>query len=368
MSRHEDYEREYMQWRKSGKALTYSDKPPAEITYVDGRGFDQSIRQTFEGKIFSRCAAIIGISLLILMIFETLGSAAVSWLVSLMGLENRYDIYSGEFSSGKIITSLVYIAFEVLKYAVPIIFLKAYCSLPLKIILNTKSKHTSPKFFYLMIVLLVFGASMGISQIISRFGIQVGCFSDAARYFKYTDKSLLFINGIFHIYIESFLYIAFVYGIILRILMQFGDRFAINVTFIISVMVMHNSHELIPTLMIAYFSSAYVVKCGSIFPVFFGRTLYCTLCFVAYYAKYAFPEPTGRKAHIAIIAISAIVGAVTLVCSLIINKKKWLSLTSSPSNDKGSMLYFKMYFSPPFAASIIFSLVLLTYDIMQQHY
>lgn len=362
MGKYEDYEQEYKQWKKSGKALTYDNSFAAETTYTDGRGFDCSSRNTAENKALSNCVSIIGIALLVLMVLETLGSASVNWILSLTGHCSRYEIYSGSFTSAKLVTSLAYIIFGVVKLGVPILILKLYSALPASVILNTGSRKTGSTPLYLMIVLLSFGLAAGLSGIYPGNGIQIGCFSDAVKYFSYANTSLLFLNAFFSIFAVSFLYTVFIHGIILRLLLQFGERFAVILTAAISILTMHQTNEILPTLMIAYFSAACTVKCGSIFPVFWGRTLYCWLCFIIYYAKYVLPDPLGKIILFSIVIASVAIGITVLIYALLKNKMRSFYFPPSP---KSNALYIKTCFSPAFAAAVVFAIILLLYDILQ---
>lgn len=362
---YEEYEEEYRQWSKSDSKVTYCDSVAAKTTYIDGRGFDSSKKHASAEKTLSRCAAVIGCSLLAVMLFETLGKAMLSWMLSRIGLGADYAIYIGGFTMQKFYASLVSVAFELVKYAVPLVLLKLYCGIPNSIVFNNRTREKHCKYFYLMIIGLVFGLSTTASLVFSHLGFQVGFFSDAAKYFRYSDVSLLFFNAFFEIFAKPFLHTIFLYGIVLRILLQFGERFAVVTTAVISALIIHDCVETVPVLIMAYFSALCAVRCGTVLPIFFGRALYRLLSFFVYFLGYTFQNTYGRMAVVSILVISVATGAAALVYAIINHNTQIMKVPPKKPSGNEDSLYLTMCFSPAFAAGMIFALVLLIYDIVQ---
>ncbi|MCI7766827.1 MAG: hypothetical protein MSJ26_02445 [Oscillospiraceae bacterium] len=267
-----EYNEMYRKWRiehKKDYGFYFLDNSD-ELTYRDGEGFITESPQAAERAAFSEIHSLLARFLCIYSLLNFLVMAA-----GLVMTSPEFDIplfrsinalsFGNEFASVAV-DYLVRISVRIL----PLFYLMKKINMPKKIFMPTKI-YNKPLFFIAVpMAMLTFGVATVLSNIQHTSAALMG----VDPTFSITiprNRLCLVLSAVLTVVIVPVISEVVHHGIILQILKQFGDGYALIVTSIIAALTSCNFHIFLFTFTIMLITGFFVVRSGSILTGFIMR-------------------------------------------------------------------------------------------------
>lgn len=269
-----EYNEMYRKWRiehKKDYGFYFLDNSD-ELTYRDGEGFITESPQTAERSAFSEIHSLLARFLCIYTVLNLIYMAAGVIITSPEFQIPLFRRINASFQGSE----FVYVAVDYLSKIsiriLPIFYLIKKINMPKKIFMPTKI-YNKPLFFIAApMAMLTFGIATVLSNIQHTSAFLMGV--DPTFSLTIPQNRLCFI-------LSAFLTVVIVpvisevvhHGIILQILKQFGDGYALTVTSIIAALTTCNFHIFLFTFTVMLITGFFVVRSGSIITGFIMRII-----------------------------------------------------------------------------------------------
>lgn len=220
-SRNEAYNRSFREWRsgtRTAYAYRYSDNL-RERSYVAGKAVTKPSAAHVERKVLSHVCEVIGAALLLYIICEIVGGSLLVQLFRLLGMNVHLDFLTSSAGGSQLAVAGVRTLTLMLKYSIPLIVLVACFRLPRKVIMPHNFRAVPE-------TLLAVGCAMASSAVYTLTANAQGV-EDAQTIFTYKDTAVIAGYVLADAVIGSILAELMLRGVMLPVLRQFGDLFAV---------------------------------------------------------------------------------------------------------------------------------------------
>ena len=274
-SRNPQYNTDNRHWRRNTKApyIYRYEGNPQERVYVDGHGISKRTVQAAERKSLTYVSEVMGVALLAYLVCELLAGTVLVWILQHLGVDVRQDFLSITMRGSQWGVTLVRIIAALVKYVVVFGFLQRGFRVPARL-------RTPVYAGGLPEYIVAIGGAMGIAAIYTIIDSMTGKGADLARQlFDYKDAAAVITYGLFDIIFLSLLSELLLRGILLPVLRQFGDRFAVFTLASAAFLFPNNIAERIGEFCIGLAASYLLIKSGSIEKCVILRIVYSALCY-----------------------------------------------------------------------------------------
>ncbi len=272
----EIYNMNFKRWRKN-KQNPYAfnfEVNKKESVYIESKGFKAPNLEDAEAETLGKIARIIGIAMLIWISIDTVISQLGIQLFDYLGFNIFSTFFDAPLSGGskEIVIALIITSF--LKTIIPAIYLKKELRLPS----DSRVMHTMihPGDLVRSICLC-----LAVSTVVSLPNIYSDSTVQLFSYFSKLDADVsawgqteFVVYTIYDIIIMSIFSELLFRGAIFTALRQFGDRFAIGVTAVISGLLVQDFTEMPAVILISLVAGAGMVRSGSVYTAIFVQMIY----------------------------------------------------------------------------------------------
>ena len=290
------YQKEYQEWR-SAKDNPYGYrfiKDSREHAYVDGEGYLDNTGIDEEKTALFNCFRLLGMSLLIM------GALALVRMIIMdiaFGLDKGGRIYYETLESGSFLSSnaaYMLAALNLLEYLLPIFFLSATTRLPTRVAVPMKRVKGSVYFSVVLVMLLMMFAGRTINILFANGLNMISIYSLYYDYIAADDPVTLAVCGFSQHIIIPILIEIFYRGFLLQLFRQFGEMFAIIVTSVASVWMLHDLTQIGYLFIVSIFTGIITVRTGSLKPACLMRVSARVLTFAITLVRSSFSFAYGE--------------------------------------------------------------------------
>ena len=270
-SRNDAYNRSFREWRsntRTGYAYRYADNL-RERSYVAGKAVTKPSAAHIERKTLSHVCEVIGAALLLYIICEIAGSSLLERLFQLLDLNVHLDFLNSSASGSQLAVAGVRILTLLLKYSIPIIVLLACFRLPRKVIMPHNFRALPES-------LLAIGCAMIGSAVYTLTANAQGV-EDAQTIFTYKDTAVIAGSVLADAIIGAILAELLLRGLMLPVLRQFGDLFAVCSTAAFAFFFPNTLPQRIGELLLGIAGGYIMLRGGSLWKCVMMRFLYTLL-------------------------------------------------------------------------------------------
>lgn len=269
-ARNDAYNRAFLHWRKTGPpdyAFRFV-RRGRERVFVDGAGFLNAQPATAMRGILSHVSRVIGFALMLILICEVGGGGVLVRVFQKLGLDVQLSMLSMDMYGSQWGIVLIKMAVCLLKYLIPALVLLWKFQLPSRIVMPGRISGSAEALFGASAALL---CGVGVNVM----GEWTGD-SELSRqlFFNYKDVGAVLTYALFDIFVVSMLAELFSRGILLTVLRQFGDWFAIIVVAVAAFLMPNELSLRLGEFAIGIISGYCFLRTGSIFTCFFIRIVY----------------------------------------------------------------------------------------------
>lgn len=274
-SRNSQYNTDNRHWRKNTKApyIYRYEGNPQERVYVDGHGISKRTVQAAERKSLTYVSEILGLALLAYLICELLAGSVLVWILQHLGVNVRQDFLSIAMSGSQWGVTLIRSIAALIKYIVVFTLLLRGFKMPTRLRIPLCAGGL-PEY------IAAIGAGMGIAALYTIIDAGAGNGESlAGQLFDYKDAAAVIAYAIFDVLLLSLLSELLLRGILLPVLRQFGDRFAVLTLAFTAFLFPNNLAERVGEFCIGLAAGYLLIKSGSIEKCVIVRITYSALCY-----------------------------------------------------------------------------------------
>ncbi|HEZ7985574.1 MAG TPA: CPBP family intramembrane glutamic endopeptidase [Ruminococcus sp.] len=323
-TQNDSYNEKYVNWRKNKKnpfAFNYS-KNPKESIFNDSRGFETTTFADAEKRAVTNIMHIIGISMLIAIVIDTIISKFLVLIFNALGLNINVNIFGSGYYGGSTEIVGMIVLISVLKLLVPAIYIHTRLKLPFRVEFMSNVKSSTEIVNAIAITLMVCtvaclpAAYSNDVQDIYAFFMSDG--TDDVSFWGQSDFIFYLIFNILVIPIVSELFFR---GAIFAALRQFGDVFATIVTAVTACLLTRDFTEMPAAILISVVASLGMLRSGTIITAFFVRIIYRMYSFaiIILSGSNSFKALVHRNTFM---LVTFIVGAVTFILIYLAGRSK----------------------------------------------
>ncbi|MBR5371835.1 MAG: CPBP family intramembrane metalloprotease [Oscillospiraceae bacterium] len=286
-SRNEEYNSSFRKWRASSPskfAYRYADDT-RERSYVAGKAVTKPSAASVERKTLARVSEAAGVALLLYFISEVAGGSLLTYIFRLLNLNVHLDFLTLSMNGSQLAVAGVRTLTLLLKFGIPICVMIACFRLPRKVMLPQNISALPETVFAV-------GFAMVCSAVYALIGHAQGV-EEAQAIFTYKDTFVIASYSIADAVIASILAEIFLRGLLLPVLRQFGDLYAICVTAFCAFMFPGTLPSRIAELMIGMGAGYLMLRGGSLWKCVLLRFLFTVLNFarlIVIYSTYLVPR------------------------------------------------------------------------------
>lgn len=271
----ERYNQAYQDWRRFSKshyAFRFM-KNKKERVFVEGTGFLNSGAAEASRVAIHRVAKVIGIALLVYLLCDLGGSALLVRLFQRMGFNVSGSLLSTQVYGSQWAIVLVKMSDIFLRYALTALVLQCCFRLPFSVCASYRPTASSDVLQGAALALLagtvvcVLGDVMGTSQLTQQL------------LYSYTDGKAVLVYVMYEITFASMLTEMLYRGMLLPVLRQFGDKFAVSVIVLIAFLQPNSLPYRIGEALLGLLCGYFMLRTGSLFCCYLIRIAYVLTTF-----------------------------------------------------------------------------------------
>lgn len=272
-SRNDSYNKAFHAWRASSRSkyvYRYADDK-RERSYVAGKAVTKPSAASVEKKTLARVGEAAGAALLLYFISEVAGSSLLTQIFRMLSLNVHLDFLTLSMNGSQFAVAGVRTLTLLLKYGIPVCVLIACFRLPRKVMMPSNITALPE-------TVLSVGFAMVCSAFFALTAHEQGI-EDANAIFTYKDTGIIAGYMLADAVIASFLAELLLRGLLLPVLRQFGDVFAVVATAFCAFMFPNTLPLRIGELMIGLGAGYLMVRGGSFWKCVLFRFLFTVLNF-----------------------------------------------------------------------------------------
>lgn len=318
-----DYNELFKKWRKQSRdrhGFYYVDRSN-ELTYRDGFGFVKEYPETVERNALMNVYNIIGVTMIIVAFLDIVMYYVMPGLMSEIGVDIYYDVYTHDFYGNEWFVMLMYLVFEILKRLLPFLYCYKKLKMPVKVMIPTRIANRPMFNIAVPMMLLVAGVCaaatglyeqvLGMLHIVPREDIHLPQETSVAVFCVIVN--VLLVPAISEIYTR---------GTVMQLLRQFGDGTAVIFTAFLTAMISYNPHQFcyvfITSVIIGYFS----IRTGSVITAVIMRIVTRAFAYIAYAIDIMLPPEINGVVEMAYLFICIMVGLIVFIRFLLKHSDK----------------------------------------------
>ena len=269
-SLNDDYNSAYHSWRKTGPSsfcFRYQKKKEEKMSADLGSKLPPNEKDT-ERNVMRNAIHILGIALILMLLAESLGSRLFVWIFNSAGIPTQTDFltYSTYGSQWSVI--LVKILSETLKYLVPALFLSFQLKYPKKMFTSLKCHSWQEQFGTVGLglavgVLIYFAENLSNTYIL-----------DIRNIYNLKGNQALICYAVYELVLGSVLAEWLLRGILLPLLRQYSDLFAVLLTAFIGLLCPNNLPYRLGEFLLGIACGFIFLRCGSLLYAYMIRFSY----------------------------------------------------------------------------------------------
>lgn len=261
-----EYNKLYKKWRsdkKNGYAYRYVNDR-RENCYMEGVGYIKVHPEKIERSVLSRTAFIIGIAFMAQFIIEIFGGYFLALFVNLFGGGLTWEILGGFIGGSESYAVAINSVISILSAAVPLFVLYFSLQLPTGVafpvkIVDKRAFHMAIPFIMVMLPVglfcqFIYGSFLGA----------VGISMDMLMLPLPQSKLLLAVTLVTYVIVVPLITEICLRGILLQVLRQYGDGFALLFTSLIAAFLTHDITQFCLVFIISLGVGFFVLRTGSV--------------------------------------------------------------------------------------------------------
>jgi hypothetical protein len=264
------YDNEMKKWKanKKNKYALNDGNNKKERTFIEGKGFVDESPIKSEKSVLSKLSFVIGICLLIYFTTDWLGSNVIADIMKFFGVNIYSSFFSDQFMGNEWAILAVNIVTSVIKYSIPIVVMWCMFKLPRRLVMPIKTGHSSEVIggiAFALMVAVVFSTINWFFPIVNSINFTAQSYwTDGNIITEHETFITSFIYTMFDIFIVSIFIEILIHGIIMTVLRQFGNIFAIIFTTVISVMMLGSFPACFSYGFLTLLTGIFFIRSGSI--------------------------------------------------------------------------------------------------------
>lgn len=317
------YNELFKNWRRQTKDSLgfYYVNNPNELTYRDGYGFVKEYPEAVEANAMRHVYKVIGISLLILTALDAVYTYAVPPLLNSLGFDIYYDFFARKLYGNEWLIMGLKLIFEILIRIFPIVYCYKRMKMPLKVMFPMKVTNVPLYKYAVPIMLLAAGVDAAASGVY-RFVLSAAHIEADRQIRLPDDPAQLAASLILYIIIIPILSEMCTRGVLMQLLRQFGDGFAIISTAFISAAISYNITNFCYTFLVTAIIGYFTVRTGSVKTAIIMRMTSVGFAYVMFIEEKYLPQDIGGVVIMATMFAAIMVGLIAAVRFMLLHSDK----------------------------------------------
>ena len=275
-TQNEAYNESFITWRRkidNPYAFNFS-RNSNESVFVEGTGFEHKSFSDAEKDCISKIMNIAGIAMFIWILIDTIISRIAVAMFDLIGCDIHTSFFSTALYGGSTEIVAALIVVSLFKIWVPAHYVRRRLKMPKRTEFMSTLNHTA-EMFGAICMALAMSAVTSIPSIYTNTTREVFDFFQSINADSSVwDQEQFVVYTFFDIIVVTVLSELFFRGAIFGALRQFGDRFAVIVTSVMSCLLVQDFREMPAALLIASVASVGMLRSGSIFTAIFVQAIF----------------------------------------------------------------------------------------------
>lgn len=286
----DEYNAAYRKWRSEKRmSMGYvrADNPN-ELTYKDGVGFISDDDAAFERRSMTFVTSVVMGAMVLYYILEMFSLHVLPLLMSAVGMNIGMDYSSGHLYGGGWEIIFVTLFMETVKRLVPFLIMKKYLNMPLSIILPMKAEDRDILAFSVPAAMLSFPFILAVSAASNM--VLKGIGITPSEYLVQTvetplQKTVMLMITVIAVPVLSELLLR---GMVIHSMRQFGDRYAVLMSALISALCVHTISQFCFSFVSAVLIGHFSLRSGSMVSAVAMRITYRACTTATWYGEIAF--------------------------------------------------------------------------------
>lgn len=269
------YNRDYQDWRRFSKshyAFRFM-KNKKERVYVEGTGFLNSGAAEATRTALRRVGKVIGIALLVYLLCDLGGSALLVWIFQRLGFHVSGSLFSTQMYGSQWGIVFVKMIDIFLRYALTALVLQCCFRLPFSVCASYRPTASSDVLQGSALALLVGTAVCVLS------GLTGTSQLSQQLLYSYTNGKAVLVYVMYEITFASMLIEMLYRGMLLPVLRQFGDKFAVSIIVLIAFLQPNSLPYRIGEALLGLLCGYFMLRTGSLFCCYLIRIAYVLTTF-----------------------------------------------------------------------------------------
>lgn len=303
-SENDEYNLDYRNWRQNTQSpyvYRYTDDPHEQI-FVEGKGETKLTPIAAERTVLTRVSEIVGMSLLIFLVCEMVGGLLMLWLMQSIGVDIHLDFLSFGMNGSQWSVMLTRALVAILKFGTTYLIIQGRFQLPRSVRVPSHAGGIPE-------VLLAVGLAMAAAC--------VYCVVDSAtgggriladKMYDYKNAAAVVAYALFDMFVISLMNELLFRGLMLPVLRQFGDRFAVFAIATIAFLLPNSLPERVGEFCVGLGASYLLIKGGSIIKCVVLHIIYSALTYSRLVLVYGEGATMSLPRFLIIMALTVLIG------------------------------------------------------------
>lgn len=308
------YNELFKNWRRQTKDSFgfYYVNNPNELTYRDGYGFVKEYPEAAEANSMRHVNNVVGISLLVLTFLDMLYTFYMPYLLNKLGFDICYDYFARRLYGNEWLIMALRLIFEALKRIFPIVFCYKWLKMPLKVMFPMKVTNVPLYKYAVPIMLLAAGVDSAVTGVY-RFMLNSLNIGTAPAFRLPDDPVQLVASAVVYVVLIPVLSEICTRGVIMQLLRQFGDGFAIISTAFISAAITYNIANFCYTFLVTAVIGYFTVRTGSVKTAIKMRVTSVGFAYLVFIEERLLPQDIGGVVIMATLFTAIMIGLVAVI-------------------------------------------------------
>lgn len=308
------YNELFKNWRRQTKDSLgfYYVNNPNELTYRDGYGFVKEYPEAAEENSMRHVYKVIGVYLLILTTLDAAYTYILPLLLNRLGFDIYYDYFARRLYGNEWLIMGLKLIFEILIRIFPIVYCYKCMKMPLKVMFPTKVTN-APLYKYAVPIMLLAAGVDSAATGVYRFVMQSLNIGSEPAFRLPADPVQLAVSAVLYIVIIPFLSEICTRGVIMQLLRQFGDGFAIICTAFISAAISYNITNFCYTFLVTAVIGYFTVRTGSVKTAVKMRMTSVGFAYLVFIEEKLLPQDIGGVVIMATMFIAIMIGLIAVI-------------------------------------------------------
>lgn len=308
------YNEQFKNWRRQSKdsfGFYYVDNPN-ELTYRDGYGFVKEYPEAAEANSMRHVYMIVGISLLILTTLDAVYTYIMPLLLNRLGFDIYYDFFARRLYGNEWLIMGLKLVFEILIRIFPILYCYKCMKMPLKVMFPVKVTN-APLYKYAVPVMLLATGVVSVATGLYRLVLQLLNIGSEPAFRLPDDPVQLAASAVLYIVLIPILSEICTRGVLMQMLRQFGDGFAIICTAFISAAISYNVANFCYTFLVTAVIGYFTVRTGSVKTAVKMRMTSVGFAYLIFMEENLLPQDIGGVVIMATLFIAIMIGLIAVI-------------------------------------------------------